>query len=135
MKMKWEEPKILVQKFTPNEYVAACYHGVCNISGYVFNDSNGNGEYDPGVDEYNYYNTACNHDYWIEGQNAELPAQNAFVFKSTEWKKVQVGETPVLGIPIYKRVQVGVGEAVSAWNFDREHTTTQMDLENRPNHS
>lgn len=133
MKMKWEEPKILVQKFTPNEYVAACYHGVCNISGYVFNDTNGNGQYDPGVDEYNYYNTACSHDYWIEGQNAELPEQNAFVFQDTKREWMQVG-TGIFG-PIYDRVLVGVGEAVSAWNFDREHTTTQMDLENRPNHS
>lgn len=24
MKKRWEEPKIMVQKFMPNEYVAAC---------------------------------------------------------------------------------------------------------------
>ena len=39
MKMRWEEPRIEVQKFMPNEYVAACGdHGVtykfeCNAGG------------------------------------------------------------------------------------------------------
>lgn len=131
----WRRPLTKVQKFEANEYVAACYHGVCNISGYVFNDTNGNGQYDPGADRYNYYNTACNHDYWIEGQEAELPSQNAFVFQDTTWERVQVGETPIFGIPIFDWVEVGVGDPVSAWNFDRVHTTTQMDLEERPNHS
>ena len=46
----WRRPLTEVQKFEANEYVAACYHGVCNISGYVFNDTNGNGQYDPDVD-------------------------------------------------------------------------------------
>lgn len=122
MKKAWREPKILVQQFTPNEYVAACYHGVCNISGYVFNDSNGNGQYDPGKDTYNYKNTACNHDYWIEGQDAKLPAKNAFVFKDIKYG-LSSGHLE------------GVGDPVPAWNFDQTHTTTTMDLENRPNHS
>lgn len=29
MKKKWEEPKILVQEFVANEYVAACYYLAC----------------------------------------------------------------------------------------------------------
>lgn len=134
MKKKWMEPKVQVQEFTPNEYVAACYHGVCNISGYVFNDTNGNGKYDPVIDEYNYKNTACDHDYWIEGQDAELPAQNAFVFQDYDSERIQVG-TGIFGLPIYDWVRVGVGDSVPAWNFDQVHTTTTMDLENRPNHS
>ena len=32
MKKTWEEPKIMVQKFIPNEYVAAC-----GESGVVYN--------------------------------------------------------------------------------------------------
>ena len=24
MKRKWEEPKVIVQKFTPNEYISSC---------------------------------------------------------------------------------------------------------------
>ena len=125
----WRRPLTKVQKFEANEYVAACYHGVCNISGYVFNDTNGNGQYDAGVDRYNYYNTACNHDYWIEGQEAELPDKNAFVFQDRDW---------VWDPKWYdwdNGYYVGVGDPTPAWNFDRVHTTTQMDLEERPNHS
>ncbi len=129
----WRRPLTEVQKFEANEYVAACYHGVCNISGYVFNDTNGNGQYDSGVDQYNYYNTACDHDYWIEGQDAQLPNKNAFVFQDRERKWVQTGDWH--GIPTYDRVWVGVGDPVPAWNYDQVHTTTQMDLEERPNHS
>ena len=125
----WRRPLTKVQKFEANEYVAACYHGVCNISGYVFNDTNGNGAYDPGADRYNYYNTACNHDYWIEGQEAELPAKNAFVFSDRRWND---NGTPLWLLDDYWE---GVGDPVSAWNFDQDHTTTQMDLEERPNHS
>ena len=36
--------------FEANEYIAACYTGVCDISGEVFLDSNGNGVYDRGID-------------------------------------------------------------------------------------
>lgn len=32
MKEKWEEPRILVQKFTPNEYVAACWGVGCDVN-------------------------------------------------------------------------------------------------------
>ena len=125
----WRRPLTKVQKFEANEYVAACYHGVCNISGYVFNDTNGNGQYDPGADRYNYYNTACNHDYWIEGQEAELPDKKAFVFQDRDW--VWDPEWYDWDNGYY----VGVGDPTPAWKFDRVHTTTQMDLEERPNHS
>ena len=128
------KPMMESEVFAANEYITACYHGVCNIDGYVFNDTNGNGQYDPGVDRYNYYNTACDHDYWIEGADAQLPDRNAFVFQKTDREWVQVG-TGIFGIPIYDWVRVGVGEPVRAWNFDQDHTTTSMDLENRPNHS
>ena len=45
MKKKWIEPQILVQRFVPNEYVAACgdsgkvYKFECNAAGGVFTDS------------------------------------------------------------------------------------------------
>lgn len=125
----WRRPMTKVQKFEANEYVAACYHGVCNISGYVFNDSNGNGQYDPGTDSYNYYNTACDHEYWIEGQEAELPNKNAFVFQDREWV------SDPKWWDWFNGYYVGVGNPTPAWNFDQVHTTTQMDLEERPNHS
>lgn len=68
MKKTWEEPKIMVQKFIPNEYVAACgesgvvYNFECNAGEkyrrYAVKDSNGNiatisGSYMNG--DWNYY--------------------------------------------------------------------------------
>lgn len=68
MKKTWEEPKIMVQKFIPNEYVAACgesgvvYNFECNAGKkykqYAVKDSNGNiatisGSYMDG--DWNYY--------------------------------------------------------------------------------
>lgn len=56
MKKRWEEPRILVQKFMPNEYVAACgevnkvFNFVCDAGGgtpgTVYEDSNNNGKLD-----------------------------------------------------------------------------------------
>lgn len=56
MKKTWEEPKIMVQQFMPNEYVAACgdenrvYNFVCDAGGgtpgAVYEDSNHNGKLD-----------------------------------------------------------------------------------------
>lgn len=128
-KKVWKRPFTEVQKFEANEYVAACYHGVCNITGYVFNDTNGNGQYDPKTDRYNYRNTACNQEYWIVGQNATLPSQNAFVFPE---RKRNDNGTPFWLLDDYYE---GVGEPVLAWNFDQVHTTTTMDQDERPNHS
>lgn len=67
MKKTWEEPKIMVQKFIPNEYVAACgasgtvYNFVCNAGEkdkkYAVKDAHGNvatisGWYMDGSDDY-----------------------------------------------------------------------------------
>lgn len=60
MKLRWEEPKILVQQFLPNEYVAACgdsgtvYNFECNagVSGKhyaVVKDGTGTGPNNPKV--------------------------------------------------------------------------------------
>lgn len=56
MKKTWEEPKIMVQQFMPNEYVATCgdenrvYNFVCDAGGgtpgTVYEDSNHNGKWD-----------------------------------------------------------------------------------------
>lgn len=129
MKKAYVTPVMEGERFVPNEYLAACYHGICDISGYVFTDTNGNGTYDSGTDKYKYYNTQCDHDYWIQGQDAKLPEKNAFVFNDREW------------VPDPKWYDwgngywIGKGEPVSVWNFDNEHVTTQMDVQNRPNHS
>lgn len=47
MKKMWEEPRIRVQEFMPNEYVAACWKINCNVEqGIGFYDTNQNGRYD-----------------------------------------------------------------------------------------
>lgn len=33
MKKSWEEPKIMVQQFVPNEYVAICWGVACSVGG------------------------------------------------------------------------------------------------------
>ncbi|MDE6641585.1 MAG: hypothetical protein K2K63_13780 [Acetatifactor sp.] len=33
-KKMWEQPKAVVQKFTANEYVAACWNVACSVTGY-----------------------------------------------------------------------------------------------------
>lgn len=134
MKKLYIKPLLQKEAFEASEYIAACYHGVCNITGYVFSDVNRNGTYEEDTDEYNYYNTKCNHDYWIEGSSATLPEKNAFVFEDYETKYVEK-EIPGTGIMIPVAVRVGIGTPISAWNWDTEHTTTSLDLQNRPNHS
>lgn len=76
MKKRWEEPRILVQKFMPNEYVAACgasgvvYKFECNAgkrnTHYAIKDSNGrvaniSGRYMDG-ERYYYYPCGKTHE-------------------------------------------------------------------------
>lgn len=96
--------------FEANEYIAACYTGVCDISGEVFSDSNGNGVYDRGIDSRKYYNEACGQQYSITGQDSVMPTKNAFV---VDW----------------------FGNATPVWNFDDYHVTTTLTQNERPNHS
>ena len=52
----WKQPMAIGQKFAANEYVAACYNIHCvtpNDNGTItkmYNDTNGNGKYDEGID-------------------------------------------------------------------------------------
>lgn len=49
MKKQWASPRVLVQAFEANEYVAACWKIKCNVpTGYGFIDNNGNDRYDRG---------------------------------------------------------------------------------------
>ena len=129
MKMKWEEPRIDVQQFTPNEYVAACYYGNCNISGEVFMDTNHNGQYDVDDDEYKYYNSACQHNFSVTGQDSPQPQANAFVV-DREWVTDWWGPIPVGG-------HWEVHSATPVYNFDDVHVATMDSIHTheRPNHS
>ncbi|MGM9586147.1 MAG: hypothetical protein ACI3VA_01480 [Candidatus Limivicinus sp.] len=91
MKQVWEKPRIEVQKFIPNEYVAACYKINCTTPNgnskyyYLYDDTNGNGVWD-NSDELLYGNwfgfTGCNS--WHKGViRDEAPTANGFVTDGT----------------------------------------------------
>ena len=85
MKKAYVKPSMESEAFVVNQSVAACenpssYVGYCDISGSVYMDTNNNGVYDDGKDEYKYTNTACNQMYESQTQ----PHFNAFVV-DREW--------------------------------------------------
>lgn len=129
MKKMWREPRIDVQQFTPNEYVAACYYGNCNISGEVFMDTNHDGQYDVDTDEYKYTNDACGHYFSVTGQDSPQPQANAFVV-DREWVTDWWGPFPAGG-------HWEVHSATPVYNFDNVHVATMDSIHTheRPNHS
>ena len=130
MKMRWEEPRIEVQKFMPNEYVAACYYGNCNISGEVYMDTNHNGQYDVDGDKYKYTNDACGHYFSVTGQDSPQPQANAFVV-DRDW----IVDEWFMGIPVSGHWEVN--SATPVYNFDDVHVSTMDSIHTheRPNHS
>lgn len=95
MKMRWEEPRIEVQKFIPNEYVAACYRIKCTTPNgnesynYIYADSNNNGMWDSN-DKRIYSSmlgfTGCNQ--WHKGVILDVaPKANGFVTEGTNPSK------------------------------------------------
>ena len=86
MKKAYVKPSMESEAFVPNENITAChndvsYVGKCDITGYVFNDTNGNGVYDAGIDDYDYRNKACDERY----ESSVQPHVNAFVFSERRW--------------------------------------------------
>lgn len=90
MKKTWMEPRIMVQEFVANEYVAACYKIKCttpNNNGWyseLYNDSNGNGTWDS-EDELIYRSRGefqgCNK--WHKGVICDsAPTANGFVVRT-----------------------------------------------------
>ncbi|NME57593.1 hypothetical protein HF855_09215 [Dorea formicigenerans] len=84
MKMRWEEPRIEVQKFIPNEYVAACYNISCNVpSGVGYYETNGEPGYQEGGwftkgDEFIASGTGCGTThYGVPGVPDDGPVANA----------------------------------------------------------
>ena len=52
MTRTWSEPRIAVQRFVADAYVAACWKINCNVpTGFGFFDNNGNAQYDRNIDE------------------------------------------------------------------------------------
>ena len=88
MKKRWEAPRILVQQFVANEYVAACYKIKCttpngNKTYYnLYADSNNDGQFDANKDKIIYSNwlgfRGCNQ--WHKGVIQDNPPiANGFV--------------------------------------------------------
>ena len=82
------------ESFVPQEYIAACkynssYVGYCDITGYVFYDTNNNGVWDK-KDKRLHYNTSCNAKY----ESTVKPHVNAFVSNCWSYDK-HCSSTPV----------------------------------------
>ena len=126
MKKAYVKPSMESEAFVPNEYITAChndvsYVGVCDISGYVFNDTNGNGVYDAGIDKYEYKNSACDRKY----ESSVQPHVNAFVFSDIKW--VQEGRWS----GHYEGVGTPTGvfhyQSFDWWNGRDNHVTANID--------
>ena len=132
MKKEWIKPLVEVQDFVANDYVAACYSGTCNISGEVYMDTNGNGQFDENIDAYKYKNTACDHTFEVTGQDSPKPQANAFVVDK-EWIPGHwVGSWNGHWEKGYWKT-----EATPVYNFDNVHVATMDSIHTheRPNHS
>lgn len=102
MKKTWEEPKIMVQKFIPNEYVAACgtsgvvYNFKCNAgerdTRYAVKDASGkvariSGKYMDG--EWNYYHP-CGETHQAESNSGFLTGYHLDDPYTDEDEKIEV---------------------------------------------
>ncbi len=92
MKKTWEAPRVLVQKFIANEYVAACYKIKCTTPNgnssyrYLYDDTNNNGVWD--ADDRRIYSgglggfSGCGN--WHSGViRDDPPSANGFVTSGT----------------------------------------------------
>ena len=89
----WSIPQAAVQQFIPSDYVSACYNIKCmppnndKKYSYLYADSNGNGIFEPGIDELlldassrsnqeHSWNSCGRHKVIIQGG---LPSYNGFI--------------------------------------------------------
>ena len=87
MKRVYENPRMVVEQFEANEYIAACWKINCNVPiGYGYQDTNGNREYDSNGDvlltpgNNNSPNTVWGCGTWhngVEGVPGDGPEANA----------------------------------------------------------
>lgn len=130
MRKEYVKPAMQGECFVANEYVSACFYADCNISGNVYIDSNGNNQYDEGIDQYSYRNRACQEQRDIQGVPADnTDWTNAFVVgKSTEWIRTDKW-------PHWESVEVTTTTAVYNWNDHVATVDTISRNTERPNHS
>ena len=129
MKRRYVRPLMTSEVFVANEYVAACWLGECNVAGNVYLDTNGNGVYDEGIDEYKYRNSQCGEPFDISGigngiENAEQ-LHNAFVVgehRRLDW--VYIGTGPITDRDYYIPVWNTYTDTVNVYNFNGTHVST-----------
>lgn len=129
-KKSYSKPILVSEYFFPNSYVTTCvyassYKGKCDISGYVFIDSNNNGKYDPGIDNYKYYNTACQ-DFF---ESDTKPVKNAFLFQKKDiiqWKDIfgNIHKDNSTGL---RTPYIAQGTPIEIYNFKNQHANYELD--------
>lgn len=117
-KRMYIKPVLESETFVPQEYVAKCaykysYKGKCDISGYVFTDTDMDGIYDEKTDPYKYDNTACGRYF----ETTEKPHKNAFIFSRREW--IREGKRG--------GYYAGRGNMTRIYNFDDTHANVNID--------
>ena len=98
----WKIPEAKSQEFAANEYVSVCYNIWCvtpgnnTAFGALVADSNGNGQYDEGVDQMVYNPQDYGPATWLKGcggqhevrlQGDALPTNNGFVIPTKVFSK------------------------------------------------
>ena len=135
MKKYYTKPQFYSEQFVANEYISACWYGNCNLSGDVYLDSNDSRFYEEGIDQYSYRNSACTHQFSIQGvdngYNEASDLINAFVVgKQQQW--VQDGEY------FWEGHFEEIVTVTPVYNFDKVHVSTIDSIQkaaDRPNHS
>jgi len=134
MRKKYSKPEIFIEQFLPNEYISACYYGPCNADGYVFHDFNGNGIINE-EDTYIYKNMPCSDNgFFIRNVNTK-PGTDALVF--TEDQITFGTRVTIFGVERYVSGVKSecISSGIPGWHYKNVHTSTELSLQQRPNHS
>lgn len=125
MKKQWTSPRVLVQAFEANEYVAACYNIKCNVPyGVGYYETNGKPGYQEGGwfeegDERIASGTGCGTiHYGVPGVPGDGPVANAM------WQESRTGRY----YPVYYWEQGN-----SSWGHSSSHFSKVEDAEWEPN--
>lgn len=125
MKKQWTSPRVLVQAFEANEYVAACYNIKCNVPrGVGYYETNGKPGYQKGGwfeegDELIASGTGCGTmHYGVPGVPGDGPVANAM------WQESRTGQY----YPVYYWEQGN-----SSWVQSSSHFSKVEDAEWEPN--
>ena len=86
-RVKWEKPRAEVQAFVADDYVAACWDVLCDGSSatilgrWVYQDNNGNKEWDSDEPILSYDAYGDNQTYLVKTEGDAPPSYNAMVYK------------------------------------------------------